>query len=132
MSRAPAPGGKTVKKVLLVDDSSTILMMEKMVLKKTQYQVVTATNGEEGVARAIAERPDVILMDVVMPRMNGFEAVRRLRQEEATREIPIIMVTTRGEAANVEAGFESGCNDYVTKPIDSIELLSKLRDHLGE
>ena len=132
MSRVPAPGGRTVKKVLLVDDSNTILMMEKMVLRKTEYQVVTASDGEEGVARALAERPDLILMDVVMPKMNGFEAVRRLRQEEATREVPIIMVTTRGEAANVEAGFESGCNDYVTKPIDSIELLSKLRDHLGE
>ena len=121
-----------MKKVLLVDDSNTILMMEKMVLKKTPYQVITASNGEEGVARALAERPDLILMDVVMPKMNGFDAVRRLRQEAATRDIPVIMVTTRGEAANVEAGYESGCNDYVTKPIDSVELITKLRDQLGE
>jgi len=121
-----------MKKVLLVDDSNTILMMEKMVLMGTHYQIITASNGEEGVARALAERPDVILMDVVMPKMNGFEACRRLRQEEATREIPVIMVTTRGEAVNVEAGFESGCNDYVTKPINALELLTKLRDQLGE
>jgi DNA-binding response OmpR family regulator len=121
-----------MKTVLLVDDSNTILMMEKMVLKKTPYRVITAGDGEQGVARAIAERPDVILMDVVMPRMTGFEAVRRLREEEATRHIPVIMVTTRGEAANVEAGFEAGCNDYVTKPIDSVELLAKLRNQLGE
>lgn len=121
-----------MKKILLVDDSNTILMMERMVLKKTSYQVITASNGEEGVSRALAERPDLILMDVVMPKMNGFEACRRLREEEATRGIPVIMVTTRGEAQNVEAGFESGCNDYVTKPIDALELLTKLRDQLGE
>jgi len=121
-----------MKKILLVDDSNTILMMERMVLKKTDYQIITAHDGEEGVRRALAERPDVILMDVVMPKMNGFEACRRLRQEEATKRTPIIMVTTRAEAINVEAGFESGCNDYVTKPIDALELLSKLRDQLGE
>lgn len=120
------------KKLLLVDDSNTILMMEKMILAKAPYEILTATNGEEAVAKALAEKPDLILMDVVMPKLNGFEACRRLRQEEATKSIPIIMVTTRGEEENVEKGFESGCNDYVTKPIDSIELLTKLRDHLGE
>ncbi len=121
-----------MKKVLLVDDSSTVLMMERMVLKKRSYEILTASNGEEGVRRALAERPDVILMDVIMPEMNGFEACRRLRQEEATRDIPIIMVTTRGEQVNVETGFESGCNDYITKPVDPLELLAKLRDQLGE
>lgn len=121
-----------MKKILLVDDSNTILMMEKMVLRKADYQIITASNGEEGVARAIAERPDLVLMDVVMPKMNGFDACRRLRQEEVTKDIPVIMVTTRGEPVNVEAGYESGCNDYVTKPIDALELLTKLRDQLGE
>ena len=118
------------KKILLVDDSNTILLMEKMVLKKTPYQVVTASNGEEAVARALSERPDLILMDVVMPKMGGFEACRKLREQEATRNTPVIMVTTRGEAENVEAGYESGCSDYVTKPIDATELLAKLRNHL--
>ena len=120
------------KKILLVDDSSTILMMEKMILKKSPYQILTASNGEEGVARALAEKPDLILMDVVMPKMTGFEAVRRLRQEEATRNTPVIMVTTRAEPVNVEKGYECGCNDYVTKPIDATELLAKLRKQLGE
>jgi CheY-like chemotaxis protein len=119
------------KKILLVDDSNTILMMEKMVLRNTPYEVVTASNGEEAIARALTERPDLILMDVVMPKMNGFEACRRLREQESTRHVPVIMVTTRGEAENVEAGFESGCNDYITKPIDTVELLTKLRDQLG-
>ncbi len=121
-----------MKKILLVDDSATILMMQKMALKTSNYHLITATNGEEGVAKALAERPDLILMDVIMPKMTGFEAVRRLRQAEATRHIPIIMVTTRGEPLNIEEGFESGCTDYVTKPIDSFALVSKLRDQLGE
>jgi CheY-like chemotaxis protein len=121
-----------MKTVLLVDDSATILMMQKMVLKTTNYKVITASNGAEGVARAIAERPDLILMDVIMPKMTGFEACREIRKQEATKDIPIIMVTTRGEPLNVEEGFESGCTDYVTKPIDSFELLNKLKDQLGE
>ena len=121
-----------MKKILLVDDSNTILMMQKMVLKTTSYKVITANNGEEGVAKALAELPDLILMDVIMPKMTGFEACRKLRQEETTRGIPIIMVTTRGEPLNVEEGFQSGCTDYVTKPLDSFELLNKLKDQLGE
>jgi DNA-binding response OmpR family regulator len=121
-----------MKTILLVDDSNTILMMEKLVLKQAAYKVVTACNGEEGVRRALLERPDLILMDVVMPKMDGFEACRRLRQEEATKDVPIVMVTTRGEPVNVETGFESGCSDYVTKPIDALELLAKLRNLLGE
>jgi len=120
------------KKILLVDDSKTILMMERMVLGSGGYQIVTASDGEEGVARALAERPDLILMDVVMPKLSGFEACRRLRQEEVTRDVPIILVTTRGEPSNVEAGYACGCTDYITKPIDSVELLAKLRDQLGE
>ena len=119
------------KKILLVDDSNTILMMERMILTKGPYELVTASNGEEAIAKAATERPDLILMDVIMPKMDGFEACRRIRQNEGTRNTPIIMVTTRGEAQNVETGFDSGCNDYVTKPINGPELLSKLRNLLG-
>ena len=118
------------KKILCVDDSATILMMERMILSKGPYDLVTASDGEEAVSKALAERPDLILMDIVMPRMNGFDACRRIRQEEAIRATPVIMVTTRGEVQNMENGFESGCNDYVTKPINATELLTKLRNFL--
>ena len=118
------------KKILLVDDSATILMMERMILSKFEYDCVTAKNGEEAVRVALAERPDLILMDVVMPEMNGFEAVKRLREQEITRDTPIIMVTTRGEMQNVEFAFAAGCNDYVTKPINSAELIAKMRNFL--
>jgi CheY-like chemotaxis protein len=121
----------TRKKILLVDDSKTVLLMEQMILKKGPYDVVTATDGSEGLERALSERPDLILMDMVMPSMNGLEAVRELRRRDVTRDIPVIMVTTRGEAESMQAGFESGCNDYLTKPIDSVALLAKVRDHLG-
>lgn len=120
------------KKVLLVDDSATILMMERMILSKLPFDFVTATNGAEAVAKAAAEHPDLILMDVVMPRMGGVEALRRLHQNAKTSSIPVIMVTTRGEAENVETAFESGCTDYVTKPINSLDLLSKIQSCLAD
>ena len=121
------------KKVLLVDDSTTTLMMEQMIVaRRTSYQSVTACNGLEAVAKAEQENPDLVLMDVVMPHMNGFEACRKLRQMEKTRNVPIILVTTRGEESYVEAGFQSGCNDYITKPINSNELVTLLAGYLGE
>ena len=115
------------KKILIVDDSSTMVLMQRMVLTKNSFDVVTDGDGEEAIGVAVREKPDLILMDVVMPKMNGFEACKRIRQEESIRNTPVIMVTTRGEVVNVERGFESGCNDYVTKPINPVELLTKVR-----
>ncbi len=122
----------TRKKILLVDDAETILMMERMILNKAGYELITAKNGEDAVSKAAAERPDLILMDVVMPKMNGFEACKQIRANDATKTIPIIMVTTRGEAESVESGFESGCDEYVTKPINGLEIVSKVKSALGE
>jgi DNA-binding response OmpR family regulator len=122
----------TRKKILLVDDAETILMMERMILNKAGYELITAKNGEEAVSKATAERPDLILMDVVMPKMNGFEACKQIRANDVTKAIPIIMVTTRGEAESVEAGFENGCDEYVTKPINGLEIVSKVKSALGE
>ena len=120
------------KKILLVDDSSTMLLMEQMVLNGGGYQVLTARDGEAGIRAAQVHRPDLILLDVMMPKMDGFETCRQLRAHEATRETPIILVTTRSEAANVEKGFSCGCTGYVTKPINGNELLSKVKDLLGD
>ena len=120
------------RKILLVDDSTTTHLWIRMILNKTCYDMLSARDGEEGVRMALAERPDLILMDVVMPRLDGFQATQQLRASPATRGTPIIMVTTRGEARNVETGYESGCSDYITKPIDGLELLSKVKSLLGE
>ncbi len=119
------------KKILLVDDSRIVLRVEQLVLSRGPYDLVMARDGSEALEQAQTEHPDLILMDLVMPRVDGLEAVRRLRANEATKLIPVIMVTTLGEADSMEAGFESGCSDYVTKPIEATLLLAKVRDHLG-
>jgi CheY-like chemotaxis protein len=120
------------KKILLVDDSNTVLLMERMILSHGHYELCTARNGREGVERARAELPDLILLDVVMPEMNGLDALAEIRKDDSTRDIPVIMVTTRSEASSMETGFARGCNDYVTKPVHSSELLTKVRNLLGE
>jgi DNA-binding response OmpR family regulator len=129
---SPAAADASRRKILLVDDSSTSHMWVRMILSKASFDMISARDGQEGVELALRELPDLILMDVIMPQMDGFEAVRRLRQVGSTRGIPVIMVTTRGEARNVQEGFASGCSDYVTKPIDGLELLTKIRSFLPE
>jgi len=120
------------KKVLLVDDSGVALMAEEMILRRAgKYNLILANDGIEAVEKATKELPDLILMDVVMPRMTGIEACKKLRGQEETQDIPIILVTTRGESSSVEIGYESGCNDYVTKPINGMELLGKVENLIG-
>jgi PleD family two-component response regulator len=120
-----------MKKILVVDDSSTALMMSMTVLSREPYILFSARDGQEAVHKARSERPDLILMDVIMPRMNGFEACQELRSFSETRHVPILLVTTRGEEKSVERGFEVGCTDYVTKPINGPELLAKVRTYLS-
>lgn len=122
----------SAKKILLVDDSSTMLLMEQMVLGSSGYQILTAQDGEAGLRAAVSHRPDLIILDVVMPVMDGLEACRQLRSHEVTRETPILLVTTRSESVYVQEGFISGCNDYVLKPINTHELLSKVKNLLGD
>lgn len=118
-------------KILLVDDSNTTLLMEQMLFDRyTKYNLVTARDGQEAIQKALAEEPDLILMDVVMPKMDGFDACREMRKLEKLRRVPIILVTSRGEPANVEIGFASGCNDYLTKPINGRELLEMVNAYL--
>lgn len=120
------------KKVLLVDDSTTALLMEQMILRnRADFELIVARDGQEAVEKTLAELPDLIVMDVVMPRMTGIEACKQIRSQDPTRHIPIILVTTRGEPENVEIGYASGCNDYVTKPINGAELITKIVDLIG-
>ena len=115
------------RKILVVDDSRGA-SMATYILLGSKYECISASNGAIAVEMAFAEKPDLILMDVVMPTMDGFKACRQIRMRAETNGIPIIMVTTRGEAINVETGYESGCDDYVTKPIDRSELLTKIEN----
>ena len=120
------------KKILLVDDSPTAILWQRLILEDDAYDILVANDGEEGVRVARAERPDLVLLDVVMPRMGGFEVLRQLRSDASLRGMPIMMVTTRSEMPNVMEGYEGGCNEYITKPVDRTELLTKVRSYLHD
>jgi PleD family two-component response regulator len=117
-------------KILIVDDSSTVLIMEELLLRR-KYEVLKATGGAQAIRLAAEQRPNLILLDVVMPDLDGLETCRLLRGLEATKATPIIMVTTRGEAKTMAAAFANGATDFVTKPIDHKELLDKVERCLG-
>src|SRR5215472_10568759 len=121
------------KKILLVDDSSTARLVTRLIFsQKSNYVLLSAVDGKDAVERARAEKPDLILMDVMMPRMTGLEACRVLKQDKETSKIPVILLTTRGEEAFVQEGYASGCSDYLTKPVNNTELLDLLKAYLGE
>ena len=121
----------TKKRILIVDDSPTARLWQQLLLSHEQYATLTAHDGAEGIEVARRERPDLILLDVSMPGMDGFEACRALRASPETKDIPILMVTTHSEMENVLAGFEAGCNEYLTKPLERTEYLVKVRSYLN-
>jgi len=114
-------------KILIVDDSPTELHVLSQMLSKGGYDTVTAEDGEEGIERAKSELPDLILMDVVMPGLNGFQATRKLSRDAATKHIPVVMVTTKDQDTDREWGMRQGARDYMVKPVKSDELLDKVR-----
>ncbi|MCP3099624.1 response regulator [Myxococcus sp. K15C18031901] len=119
------------KKVLLVDDSNTVLLLHQMMMGERGYETLVARDGVEALARARAETPDLVFLDVMMPHLDGLETCRALREREPTRHTPIILCSSRAEPASVQAGFESGCTDYLTKPFDGAELTALLQRYLG-
>jgi twitching motility two-component system response regulator PilH len=116
-----------IKKILVVDDSPTERLALTELLVKHGYQVVTAENGEEAIAKSKSEMPDLILMDVVMPGMNGYQATRTISRDEATRAIPIIMCTSKGLETDRIWGMRQGAYDYLVKPVDHAELLGRIQ-----
>jgi len=118
-------------KVLIVDDSPTEVHVLSGYLKKHGFEVETAADGGEGIAKARAVKPDLILMDVVMPGMNGFQATRELARAPETALIPIIMVTTKGLETDKIWGMRQGAKDYIVKPVTEAVLVEKVRDVLG-
>jgi CheY-like chemotaxis protein len=119
------------KKVLVVEDSKTALLAVLGVVEQLPCEVLTAANGAEAVQSARVHRPDVIVMDVLMPKMTGLEACQMLRSHAETRDVPIILLTTLREVDKVKAGFASGASDYLFKPVDGPALLAKLKGYLG-
>lgn len=119
------------KKVLVVDDSSTALIMSMTILAREPYLLVAAHDGDEAIDKARIEKPDLILMDTVMPRMGGVEACRMLRLYEETRSIPVLLVATIGEEEHIKKGLAAGCADCVMRPLNGELLLAKVREHLS-
>ena len=115
-----------VKKILIVDDSPTDRQYLSEFLSKRGYQCVTANGGDEGIAKSKTELPDLILMDIVMPGTDGYKATRAIARDEVTKQIPIIMCTTRNQETDRIWGLRQGAKDYVMKPIDTNELLAKV------
>ena len=115
-----------IKKILVVDDSPTERHVLVDLLTKNGYQVITAESGEEGVEKAKKELPDLVLMDVVMPGLNGYQATRTLTREESTKNIPIIVCTSKGQETDKIWGLRQGAHDYLTKPVNPEKLLATI------
>jgi two-component system cell cycle response regulator DivK len=118
-------------KILLVEDNEMNRDMLSRRLERRGYQVVIAVDGQQGVEAALAEPPDLILMDMSLPVLDGWEATRRLKAEARTRAIPIIALTAHAMAGDREKALEAGCDDYDTKPIELPRLLGKIDALLG-
>src|SRR3989475_11291381 len=123
----------STKKILLVDDSCNARLVNRMIFsQKSNYVLISAVDGKEAVERAKREKPDLILMDIVMPRMTGLEPSRVLKKDRETEKIPVILLTTRGEEQYVQEGYASGYRHYLTNPGTDEELLDLLKAYLGE
>jgi CheY-like chemotaxis protein len=119
-------------KILYVEDNEDNVYMLERRLSRLSWNVLIAANGAEGVAMAREQMPDIILMDLSLPVMNGWEATRQLKASDETRHIPVIALTANAMAGDKESALAAGCDDFDTKPIDFPRLLEKIRSHLRE
>lgn len=114
-------------RILIVDDSPSQLLGMKRIVEKLGHEAITAEDGAGGVDAAKSQKPDLILMDVVMPNLNGFQATRAIAKDPETGHIPIILVTTKDQETDKVWGMRQGARDYVVKPVDADELIGKIR-----
>jgi DNA-binding response OmpR family regulator len=117
--------------VLAADDDEDILALLVFRLERSGYSVLQARDGEEALERAREAKPDLAVIDVTMPKLDGFELTRRLRAEEVTRRMPIILLTARTQDADLERGFDAGADDYIRKPFSPQELSARVHAILG-
>lgn len=122
--------GKTMAKILVVDDSPTILSGTTKILKTAGHEVIQAENGADGIKKASDDSPDLIIMDVVMPEMNGFQATRTITTNPETKHIPVIMLTTKDQETDKVWAKRQGASDYMVKPPNPEDLLAKIKNLL--
>ena len=115
------------KTVLMVDDEANARKVAKLILEREGYRTLTASNGEEGLVLAKVEQPDVILLDVMMPKMSGYDMLKRLREDQDTQQIPVIIVTARGTEHDIATSFKLGAVFHLQKPYETKDLLQKLQ-----
>jgi DNA-binding response OmpR family regulator len=113
-------------KILVVDDEVYIVHILDFSLGMEGYEVVTALDGEEALAKAIEHKPDLIVLDIMMPKMDGYEACRQLKSGEETRHIPVILLSAKGRNVDQKQGFEVGADDYITKPFSPRKLVDRI------
>jgi CheY-like chemotaxis protein len=121
-----------MKNILVVDDEKDVLEVTKKILLKNQYGVITASGGKEAVALAKTNRPDLILLDIVMLDMDGRDVLVELKKDPDTKDIPIIFVTGRGEQFDRDYGLELGAHEYISKPCDAVFLLRQIERALSK
>jgi twitching motility two-component system response regulator PilH len=117
-------------RVLIVDDSPSQLLMLKRIVENLGHEVISAEDGQQGVEMAKKHIPDLILMDVVMPNLNGFQATRTIAREKSTSHIPVILVTTKDQETDRVWGLRQGAKGYITKPINEAKLIKAINDYL--
>jgi two-component system cell cycle response regulator DivK len=120
------------KRILVVEDQEDLRSVLRTLLTGSGYEMIEAADGEEGVAKAKAERPDLILMDIQMPMLDGYEATRQIKADADLARTPIIAVSSFAMKGDEEKARASGCNSYVTKPYSPMQLLRVIRGYLGE
>jgi CheY-like chemotaxis protein len=116
--------------VLIVEDEKSSVLLMSAALKRAGHTVTAASDGAEGIAKAQSLKPDLVIMDMGMPKMNGFEAIRALKRDAATKAIPILALTGATTAADRDEAYEAGCDGYESKPIDIQRLLDRVKEFL--
>lgn len=119
------------RKILAVDDEKHIVRLVQVNLERQGYEVVTANDGKEALQKVEEEHPDLVVLDVMMPYMDGFEVLQNLRRNAATRDIPVIMLTAKAQDADVFKGWQSGVDCYLTKPFNPMELIAFVKRIFG-
>ena len=121
-----------MKKILVVDDNDTNLYLIRFILEKNGHKVIEARDGLEGVKLALEEKPDLVIMDIQLPGIDGHEATRRIRGEESEKVLPIIALTSFAMPIDKELAIAAGCNSYLTKPIDVQTFIAEVERYLAE